>query len=159
REVNRSAELPPMVGITPPGTRATVTVFRNGRNRDLTVVVGALDPETEVGPGAGEAASQDRNRLGLVTQDLDATQREALGLEANEGVLVTAVSTGARRGNVQPGDVILMVGRERVGSSAVFEAAIARFQPGEAVMLLVRRGQSSFFTALTVPGTEEEAAD
>src|SRR5690606_34098185 len=129
REVNRSAELPPMVGITPPGTRATVTVFRNGRNRDLTVVVGALDPETEVGPGAGEAASQDRNRLGLVTQDLDATQREALGLEANEGVLVTAVSPSARRGNVQPGDVILMVGRERVGSSAAFEAAIARFQP------------------------------
>ena len=159
-EVNRSAELPPMVGITPPGTRATVTVFRNGRNLDIPVVIGALDPEEDVGPGAEEAAADDSNRLGLVIEELDAEQREALDLAADEGVLVTAVSPGARRGNVQPGDVVLMVGRQRIGSAAAFEAAIARFQPGEAVMLLVRRGQASFFTALTVPAeADEETVD
>uniref|UniRef100_A0A0S6YXK7 Protease Do n=1 Tax=Mizugakiibacter sediminis TaxID=1475481 RepID=A0A0S6YXK7_9GAMM len=59
--------------------------------------------------------------------------------------------TAARRAGLQPGDVILMVGRTRIGSAAAFNDAVKGVKPGDSVMLLVRRDQATSFIAITVP--------
>ncbi|WP_290783351.1 trypsin-like peptidase domain-containing protein, partial [Arenimonas sp.] len=41
--IGRSAELPPMVGVLPPGSRATVSLIRNRKPLDVVVVLAALD--------------------------------------------------------------------------------------------------------------------
>ena len=151
-EVADSNELPPLVGATAPGSRATLRVWRDGKTLDLPVTVGELPAED----GAPEPAAPDKvaatNPLGIAVRDLGAEERDELGLGADEGVLVEDV-TGevAARAGLQPGDVILMVGRVRVGTAAAFQAQASAAKPGQSVMLLVRRGEASSFLALRLP--------
>ena len=151
-EVADSNELPPLVGATAPGSRATLRVWRDGKTLDLPVTVGELPAED----GAPEPAAPDKvaatNPLGIAVRDLGAEERDELGLGADEGVLVEDV-TGevAARAGLQPGDVILMVGRVRVGTAAAFQAQASAAKPGQSVMRLVRRGEASSFLALRLP--------
>jgi serine protease Do len=147
-EIGRSAELPPMVGSTPPGTRATLEILRDGKRLSLPVVVGELK-EGGVAAAPGEAAGTPAgNALGVAVRGLPAEEREQLELD-NEGVLVEEVSgRAARRAGLQPGDVILMVGRQRVASAKAFEDAAKAVKPDQSVILLVRRGEASSFLAI-----------
>ncbi len=150
REILRSSDLPPLVGATPPGSRAEIEVFRDGRVRKLTVVVDELPAESALAaasgsrPGVGSAG-----RLGIVVEGLSAEQRERLGLKRDEGVLISGTSGAAARAGLRPGDIVLMVGRQKVGTPAEFERLTRDVKPGDTVMLLVRRGEQTVFFAVT----------
>lgn len=153
REVPRSSDLPPMVGALPPGSRATVTVVREGKARELVVTLTALDA---VAAGLGEpdpapAATPAASPIGLEVEALDAAARSAMGLAAGEGVLVSRVTgLAARQAGLSPGDVILRVGREDIGSVADFKAATEGLAAGDEVRLLVRNTRSTGFVTFTL---------
>jgi serine protease Do len=154
REIARSAELPPMVGAMPPGSRASLGLLRDGKPLDVVVTLSALDAGTTPGaepatPAAAEPANG--NVLGLAVEELDAAARAALGLKADEGVLVARVAgLAARRAGVVPGDVILQVNKATVGSVADFEAAVKDLASGDEVRLLVRNARSTGFVTFQV---------
>src|SRR3546814_9067766 len=84
------------------------------------------------------------NPLGLVGQDLDADDRRQAGLESGEGVGIARIDgLAAREAGLQPGDIVLRVGNETVGSVAALDEALAGGKPGQTVMLLVRRDRKS----------------
>lgn len=148
QEVAGSAQLPPLVGAADPGSKARVKIFRDGKERIITVTVGEAPRDTRA--AASSEPSVGSNPLGFSVDDLSASQREALGLEANEGVVVSRVSGSAAQ-RLRAGDVILMVGKTRVGSVKQFEQATRDAKPGEPVMLLVRRGEITQFITVTPP--------
>ncbi|HET6546781.1 MAG TPA: DegQ family serine endoprotease [Rhodanobacteraceae bacterium] len=152
RDIVSSADLPPLVGVTKPGSTAQLGVFRDGRTLTLPVTVGELPTENnEIASVRGGRQAGPSNPLGIVVEDLTAEQRKQLDLR-NEGVLVTAVNgPAARRAALRPGDVILMVGRKPVKSASDFDAAVKGVKPGESVMLLVRRDDVTSFIAISVP--------
>jgi serine protease Do len=147
-EIGDSAELPPLVGATAPGARATLTVFRDGKTLTLPVVVAELDEgDTAVAPRDTAAKPATGGALGIAVRNPTAEEREALGEQG--GVVVEQVSgERASRAGLQPGDVILMVGRQRIATAADFEAAAKAAPADQTVMLLVRRGEGSSFIAL-----------
>jgi len=149
REIARSAELPPLVGALPPGSRASLTVMRDRKPQDLVVTLTALETAAAAPSAPGRAAPAEPtagNPLGVVVEELDAAARGALGLKAGEGVLVSRVSgLAARRAGLSPGDVILRVGRTDVGSVRAFEAAAKALKSGDEVRLLVRNARSTGF--------------
>jgi serine protease Do len=155
REVGDSSELPPMVGAIAPGARATLGVFRDGRSLSLPITVAELGGSTA---GTPPAAQPDSNAggttaLGLVVRNLTAQQREQLGV-GEEGVLVERVTgQAAGRAGIQPGDVVLAVGRARIRDASGFERAAAEARPGQAIMLLVRRGEANVFVAIRPEAT------
>jgi serine protease Do len=61
------------------------------------------------------------------------------------------VSAAARRAALEPGDVILMVGRKPVKSASDFNAAVKDVKPGDSIMLLVRRDDATSFIAVPIP--------
>lgn len=154
QEVAASAELPPLVGTTRPGTRVDLSVWRDGRTLTLPVTVGS-QPQTGAGKqiaGDGGSPGVAGNPLGIVVEGLDPEQRREAGIEGDRGVVVTGLASQvARRSALAPGDVILMVGRKPVKTPAEFDAAVKSAKPGDAVMLLVRRNDQTQFIALTVP--------
>ena len=57
--------------------------------------------------------------------------------------------SAADRAGLQPGDVVLLVGRTKVGSSAAFNQAVKASPAGQPVMLLVRRENVTQFVAIS----------
>ncbi|WP_158884322.1 DegQ family serine endoprotease [Rhodanobacter sp. L36] len=154
--IGQSADLPPLVGMTKPGTKATVDIVRNGKRQAVEVVVGAA-PRDGKGESSDDSSTPSAKKtsqavLGLSVQEPDADARQQSGLKAGEGVEISDI-TGATAANagLQQGDIILMVGQQRIGSVAAFHAATQSAKPGDTLLLLVRRGDQSSFIGLTVP--------
>jgi serine protease Do len=152
--VDTWSDLPPMVGALPPGTRVTLEVLRNGRNRDLRMVLDELDERAASAPAAAPSPpAAHRNPLGIVGEDLDPASRQSLGLEPGEGVAIARVEgLAARRAGLRPGDVILSVGNQPVGSARALDQRLSALKGGETAMLLVRRDGATQFVAVTPRG-------
>jgi len=150
RPIGDSSELPPLVGATAPGSRATLSVFRDGRELSVPITVAELNA-TGTAPAARDAAPATGNTqraLGMTVRALSAEESAELDV-GKQGVLVEQVTgAAARRAGVQPGDVVLRIGPTNITSVADFERAAAAARPREAIMLLVRRGGANAFIAL-----------
>jgi serine protease Do len=145
--VNRSSDLPRMIGSAPLNTKATVTVWRKGQQVDLPVTVVELDGDKP----AGKASSPDKqpevaNALGFKVADLTAAQKKEMGLDA--GVVVVAAEGPAQRANLQPGDVLLQLNNMEIRDAKQFNAAVAKLDPKKSHVVLVRRGDVSQFISL-----------
>lgn len=158
--IDDASALPPLVGQLPPGSRTTLTIMRDGRQREVTVVLGELAVQApRVVPTSSAPAPAHRNPLGIVGEDVDAGARQRLGLEKSEGVAITRIEgLAAKRAGLQPGDIILAVGRDSVGTVAQLDRALAALKPGDTAMLLVQRGGSSRYIAVSPrPAAEADA--
>ncbi|HRG14579.1 MAG TPA: DegQ family serine endoprotease [Pseudomonadota bacterium] len=150
QKIERSGDLPPIIGATAPGTKVTLGIVRDGKPMTVPLVVGELPGNLAAGgaSAAGPGAEPTKgDALGLAVRELTSDEREQSGID--DGVLVESVTgSSARRVGLRPGDVVIMVGRKRVGTVAEFKAAAAAVPKGEAAMLLVRRGGNNSFIAL-----------
>ena len=152
RTIDKSSDLPRIVGGTKPGNRSTVTVFRRGATRDLTVVIGEMDsdkktaskaPVKEDKPKGSAAAAQS---FGLTVSELGDAQKKELGIKG--GVRVEAANDAAARGGLREGDVILQIGNVDVASVRDFENAVAKFDKSKPMSVLFRRAEWTQYTVL-----------
>ena len=136
--VERSVDLPRLVGGTAIGSRATVTVWRKGVQQDIPVSIAALEDEKEKTKAPARKPKPDAtpNALGLHVSDLTDAQRKELKADA---VLVDASEGAAARAGVRPGDLILQINNVEVKDAKQFNAMVARLDPKKSVALLVRR--------------------
>jgi serine protease Do len=154
-DLQQAADLPPLVGMTKPGSKVPVEILRNGKKQTMQVTIGEAkrDGNAVDNRGAGSPAIRSGSAaLGLSVQSLDNDTRKQLGLKDGQGVVIDDI-TGpvAAQSGLRAGDVILMVNQRKVGSVAEFEAATKDVKAGSTVLLLVRRGDQSQFIGLTVP--------
>jgi len=106
--VDLSADLPPLVGQTAPGTRAKLGVIRNGQTKTLSITIAELPEETAETRPESPPGPERPGVLGMQLKDLTPAQRKQLGV--SQGVLVEKVAEGpALKAGVRPGDVILQV--------------------------------------------------
>ncbi len=153
--LQQASDLPPLVGMTKPGTRVPVEILRDGKKQTLQVTIGeaerdrsAVDNRSARAPTAHSGSAA----LGLTVQSLDNDTRKQLGVKSGQGVVINDI-TGpvAAQAGLRAGDVILMVNQQKIGSVAEFEAATKDVKAGSTVLLLVRRGDQSQFIGLSVP--------
>jgi serine protease Do len=145
--IEKSTDLPRMVGATKPGTRATLTVWRKGANRDIALTIAELEPDKVAKKDEGKAKpAQPANALGLVVSDLSEAQKKELKLEG--GVIVDASEGPAARAGLRAGDVILRLNNTDVKDAKQFSALITKLDPKRMVVVLVRRGDASQFVPI-----------
>ena len=153
RAVDSSRALSRAVASATPNTGAKVTVWREGRSRELTVELGEVASETVAAAGSGGGGSQGQASLGLSLRPLADGERDALGLPSDvQGVVVADVAPGspAAEKGIRPGDVITRVNQKPVNSVGDAVAALnAVREAEETALLLVRRGDSQRFVALS----------
>jgi len=145
KAIEKPSDLPRLVGNTKPGTKSTLTVFRRGNSRDLSVTIAEIEPDKPAKrasdrdePAPKPPASAAAKSLGLAVSDLNDAQKKELKLKG--GVKVDAASEGAARAGLREGDIILAVGNIEVASTREFEAALAKADKSKALSVLFRRG-------------------
>jgi serine protease Do len=143
KTIEKIADLPRLVGNTKPGSKSTVTVFRRGSARDLSIVIAEIEPDkpsTKVAerdgkPKTSTAAAQ----LGLAVADLSDAQKKELKLRG--GVRIEAATEAAARAGLREGDVILAIANAEVPGVKEFEAVLAKVDKGKPINVLFRRGE------------------
>ncbi len=152
--LRQASDLPPLVGMTKPGTKVPVEILRDGKKITLMVTIGEMPrDQSGVDNHQGTAASETGSAaLGLSVKSMDSDTRQQLGLKSGQGVIISNISGAvAAQAGLQQGDVILMVNQQKIGSVAAFRKATEGVKAGSTVLLLVRHGDQSGFVALTVP--------
>lgn len=148
--IDKSSDLPRIVGSTKPGTRSTITVFRRGSSKDLTVTVAEIEAEKAASkPTAKDEkpkSSSAGQAFGLSVSDLSDAQRKELGIKG--GVKVDAANEAAARAGLREGDVILALGNNEVANVKDFESTISKVDKNKPLSVLFRRGDWSQYAII-----------
>ena len=142
--IEKSGDLPRLVGAAKPGSKTVLQVFRRGGYKDVTVTVAEFEPDaptrvSQADAGAAAAAAAGKTALGLTVSELnDAAKRE---LKLRGGVKVDAVDGAAARAGLREGDVILALDNTEVADLKQFLAVAAKAEKARAVSVMVRRGE------------------
>ncbi len=145
--IEKSGDLPRLVGNTKPGSKSTLTVLRKGAKRDLQVTVAEMESEqTAKKEEKKPKQEQTVNALGLAVADLSEAQKRELKLEG--GVIVELADGPAGRAGLQPGDVIVRLNNTDIKDAKQFNSLVSKLDPKKNALLLVRRGESSQFVPL-----------
>ncbi|MFO1072569.1 MAG: Do family serine endopeptidase [Geminicoccaceae bacterium] len=161
KKVDHMRSLPRLVAETGIGKKVDVKLWRRGEMKDVEVVLGQL-PDDEQLAELGQAAP------GNAPSATDSAEIESLGLTVNaltpelkrqfnladdaKGVVVTAVAGGspAAGENIRPGDLVLEVGQDEVGSPPEVQAKVneAMQDKKKSILLLLDRQGDLRFVAL-----------
>ena len=153
-EIDSAHTLSRVVADAAPSKAAKVTVWRDGKSRELNVKLGEAAKSEQVADARAQAnGPQATAGLGLTLRPLTDEDRAQLSVPSDvNGALVVAVapdSTAADKG-VRPGDVITRVNQQSVKNPAEALAALnAAKKSNSRALLLVRRGDSQRFVALS----------
>lgn len=143
KPVEKSSDLPRMVGSTKPGTKSSLTVFRRGSTKELSVIVAEIEAEKTGKKTSGKEetpkASKIGQAIGLAVSDLTKEQKAELSIQG--GVRVDSAVDNAARAGIREGDVVMQVGNFLVTDTKSFETALAKVDKTRPVGLLVRRGE------------------
>jgi len=136
--VERSRDLPRIVGRTAPLSTVPVNVLRDGQRQNVFVTLGLLE--------------QDRQARLVPTSIAPAADTQKLGAglrQTPDGVSVASVapSSIARKGGLEVGDVILQVGETPVSAPADVVSAL-NAAGDNAVLVLVKRGDLQVYIGL-----------
>jgi serine protease Do len=149
KTVEQSSDLPPMVGMSAPGTRADIRIFRRGQGAvAISAIIGEVKEDKTV-PTATvtPAGTTNAPRSGLALAELSPRQRERR--DFSHGLNVEGVEEGsAREAGVRPGDLILEVDGKRVHTVAEFNRLLAQGNRDRLALLRIRRGAQALFLAL-----------
>ena len=143
-DVQLSSDLPPLVGRTPVGETARLTVLRGGKEITLDVEIGQLPDENgaqQAAPSEGDASA---SPLGLTVEPLPSDLADSI--DVSGGVVVTAVNRGAAyNAGVRARDVITEINRKTVTSVDDFQMAVKALPEGRAVSVrVVRQGRAIY---------------
>ena len=150
KEVNDIGDFRNRVSLTPPGSRETLTVIRDGKRKEIKVTIGELSKAETVAQAPADQGSESSEELGLTVQTLTPELAKQLDVKPGEGVVVTEVKRGsiASLAGIKTGDVILQVNRKAVNNAAAFNQAVQESSDEQRVLLLVRSGDGQRYVAL-----------
>ena len=144
REINRSTDLPRIVGETKPGTTASVQVWRKGSTRELTVTVIDTD-STQAAVKKSDAPANtgnSTNAFGVAVTDLSDAKKKDLNIKG--GVEVTGLGDGPlARAGVRPGDVIIRIADADITGVKQFENLVKGLDANKAVPVFIRRSDGT----------------
>jgi serine protease Do len=147
RDIAGSGQLPQVVGLLAPGTRADAVVVRDGKRQTLKVVVGELPDDLDAGAGRNRPDATPGSPLGLRVESITGEELAALKLE--HGVRVVEVSDGpAGRAGVRRGDILVSLNNQPVRDPEGFMSLVAALSDEGVVPMLIHRDGSPRFLAL-----------
>ena len=151
-DIERSSDLPPLVGSTEIDKKIPIEVVRGGTKRILSVKIGKLpiEEETEEVLGQEERSSIEIEKLGLTARELTKSQRKELAVESG-AILVEKVGSGpAFDAGLRRGDLILKFNNQNISSLEEIEKISKSLDSGMKVPVLIKRRGGQLFIVINI---------
>jgi serine protease Do len=125
-----------------------VVIIRDGEEHTMQVTIG--EQPTQEQASAQASGSTASAVFGLHVQELTSDIANQLGYTGDTGVIVVGVEPGSPAANVglQRGDLIKEINRQPIESLADYQQATASLKKDEGLLLLVRRGENTYYVAV-----------
>lgn len=146
-EIESNGDLILAVGTKSPGDSAKLKIIRNGKQKSLTLKIGAW-PGEQLTASSSKAEDKGDKSYGLTVSRITNEYREIYGFESNKGVVITNITPNspADVNGLRNGDVVLTVNSKKVESAEAFEKEVAK---GKRALLRIERRGDYLFVALT----------
>ena len=141
KAIEKSGDLPRIIGNTKPGSKTTLQLFRRGAYKDVAVTVAEIEPDKPSAAAAADPQSSSvaKTALGLSVVNLTDAQKKELKIKG--GVKVDSVEGAAARAGLREGDVITLLDNVEVMDTKQFASLVAKLDKSKPVTVLVRRGE------------------
>ncbi|PSJ17856.1 DegQ family serine endoprotease [Nitrosomonas supralitoralis] len=135
-----------LISLMPPGSRITLTILREGKKKNVTIVVGNLPKNNQVAQGATQSTAD----IGLTVQTLTPQLAEQFDAKPGEGVVITKVQPGsiAAMSGIKAGTIILQVDRKAIDNAEEFQRVVKASSGDKRLLLLIREGNAQRYIAL-----------
>jgi serine protease Do len=146
--IERSADLPKLVGSMKAGSEAEMEVMRDGEEKTLNVTLGELpeNPQQAMNSGAGQNDATS-NALGLTVRAASAA--ELARVDAAAGVVVTRVGEGpAAQAGIRSGDLLISLNGKPVKGAEDYRKIVEALPKEGTVAALINRDGGARFLAL-----------
>lgn len=147
--ISGAAHLKNIVGGVKPGTKATLKVFRDGKEISIPVTVGERDPKKLASFRKSMEQSETSSELGIEIEPVPPELAKEMGLKENQGVRIKELegdgigrSMGLRRG-----DVIVEANGKPISDAKALQDALAKAKDEKVVRLKVQRGKAQIYLA------------
>jgi serine protease Do len=152
KEIGEMNELPRIVANTPVGKEVEVKVIRDGKEKTFKVTIGELKEEREY--TLKPTTEEFEEELGITVEPITSEMARRFGLKEPHGVVVSSVSPGSPADNagMRRGDVIQEINRKNIKDLGDYQEALAQAKDQGSVLFLVKRGDSTIYLALSLPG-------
>jgi serine protease Do len=152
RVIEKSTDLPRIVGDTRPGTKAPIQIWRKGSQKDLIITVSDLDPSEKAvaKKNDGDSSIAATNSFGVGVVELSDARRRELNIHG--GVEVQNLGDGPlARVGVRVGDIIVRVGNIDISGVKQFESVVKSVPKGKAVAVFIRRSDTTIVVPVKTP--------
>ena len=148
KKIIYSGDLPLIVGRIKPDTKVDALVFRDKKEKIISVKVGQLEELDPNQPVLAEKTKK-RNKLEIVVgsiEEISSDDRERLNISS--GVLVKEVYPGpASEAGIQIGDVITSIAQKEIKNTNDYRKIVSFLKKGSSVPIrIVRNGNGTFLT-------------
>ncbi len=143
-KIKDPSQLRNLVGQTSPEKSVALKVFREGKFKELSMKVGLLGNESPM-PSVSEKINE--NNLGVQVSDIDPQLKARMGLEEDNGVVITQVQPGslAQFNGLSKGDVLLKINNDEIKSANNFYSSIEKLDLKKGIRLTIKRKGGNLF--------------
>jgi serine protease Do len=142
-----SGDLPAIIGMSKPGERVQLEVWRQGGKQQITAQLGSATDKVAKADKSPSDKAAAGGKLGLALRPLQPQEAQQAGISGG-GLVVEDVSGAAERAGVQPGDVVLAVNGTPARSIDQVRSVVAKAD--KSVALLIQRGEEKIFVPVRI---------
>jgi len=139
--IQEPSELARHVSDLKPGSEATLTLWRDGKEKDISLRLGSVEDVEQAAAVPEELA---KSRLGLAVRPL--LPQESRQADLNGGLVVERAAGAAARAGIQAGDVVLAVNGHPVSDASQLRDYASKAD--KRIALLVQRGNARLFVPI-----------
>ena len=153
--ITDSRELPLLVARIPLGRQVALKIIREKHEMEMPVTITeSHEEELAAADGPHRPHPGGSSGFGLHVKDLSSELARELGLDIQSGVLVASVQLGSRgdEAGLRARDVILEVNHATVKDVDSYEQALKAGSPGQNLLLLIKRGDTTAYVVLKPEG-------
>jgi serine protease Do len=140
KPVQDSFALPSAIASMQPGAKVELTVWRDGKKRDLTAKLEAMD-DTQVASADEGGKADAGGRLGVAVRPLTSDEKKQIDVKG--GLVVEDVAAAAAEAGIRPGDVLLSANGKTIDSAKQLREIVEKSDRHIAV--LIQRGEARIF--------------